>query len=138
MAISATQIFEHHPECYKSEARELFREGNDPFHLPELHFTRQTADSVAINRISAGAIIMAGEMKSRLNDLKKRVERLKRKLPGPVKLDDLLTDEQRKHLAIAEKMFARTSSPSAEHASDSLSHPGPLPRPGDPLPATLF
>jgi len=38
----------------------LFREGNDPFHLPELHFTRQTADSVAINRISGGAIIMAG------------------------------------------------------------------------------
>jgi len=60
MAISATRIFEHHPDCYKGETRELFREGNDPFHLPELHFTRQTADSIAINRITVGAIIMAG------------------------------------------------------------------------------
>jgi metallo-beta-lactamase family protein len=60
MAISATQIFEHHPECYKGETRELFREGNDPFHRPELRFTREKADSIAINRITAGAIIMAG------------------------------------------------------------------------------
>ena len=60
MAISATQIFEHHPECYIAETRELFREGNDPFHLPELHFSRETADSIAINRINGGAIIMAG------------------------------------------------------------------------------
>ncbi|MGE5304983.1 MAG: MBL fold metallo-hydrolase RNA specificity domain-containing protein [Alphaproteobacteria bacterium] len=60
MAISATQIFEHHPECYVAATRELFREGNDPFHLPELHFSRETADSMAINRINGGAIIMAG------------------------------------------------------------------------------
>jgi metallo-beta-lactamase family protein len=60
MAISATQIFEHHPECYIVETRELFREGNDPFHLPKLHFSRETADSIAINRINGGAIIMAG------------------------------------------------------------------------------
>jgi metallo-beta-lactamase family protein len=60
MAISATQIFEHHPECYNPETRNLFREGNDPFHLPELHFSRETADSIAINRINGGAIIMAG------------------------------------------------------------------------------
>jgi len=60
MAISATQIFERHPECYKAETRELFREGNDPFHLPELQFTREKADSIAINRITGGAIIMAG------------------------------------------------------------------------------
>jgi len=60
MAISATQIFERHPECYKTETRELFRKGNDPFHLPELHFTREKADSMAINHITGGAIIMAG------------------------------------------------------------------------------
>ena len=60
MAISATRIFERHPECYKGEMKELFREGNDPFHLPELHFTRETADSIAINSINGEAIIMAG------------------------------------------------------------------------------
>lgn len=60
MAISATEIFEHHPECYEPETAELFREGHDPFHLLGLHFTRETADSMAINQIAGGAIIMAG------------------------------------------------------------------------------
>jgi metallo-beta-lactamase family protein len=60
MAISATEIFEHHPECYEPETAELFREGRDPFQPPGLHFTRETADSIAINEIGAGAIIMAG------------------------------------------------------------------------------
>ncbi len=60
MAISATQIFEHHPECYGAGTAELFREGRDPFGLPGLHFTRDTADSIALNRIGGGAVIMAG------------------------------------------------------------------------------
>jgi len=60
MAISATKIFERHPECYNGEAKELFREGRDPFQMPGLHFSRETAESIAINRISGGAVIMAG------------------------------------------------------------------------------
>jgi len=60
MAISATAIFLRHPECYDEHTSELFREGRDPFNLPGLHFTRQTEDSIAINRISGGAIIIAG------------------------------------------------------------------------------
>ena len=60
MAISATQIFEHHPECYEPATAELFREGKDPFHLPGLHFTRETADSIALNHIAGGAVILAG------------------------------------------------------------------------------
>ncbi len=34
--------------------------GRDPFNLPGLHFTRDTAASIAINHISGGAVIMAG------------------------------------------------------------------------------
>jgi metallo-beta-lactamase family protein len=60
MAISATKIFEHHPECFNENTKELFRNGIDPFSLPDLHFTRQTTDSIAINEIKAGCIIMAG------------------------------------------------------------------------------
>jgi metallo-beta-lactamase family protein len=60
MAISATEIFERHPECYDVETRELFRSGRDPFRVPGLRFTRQAAESMAINRIARGAIIMAG------------------------------------------------------------------------------
>jgi metallo-beta-lactamase family protein len=60
MAISATEIFERHAECYDAETANLFSEGRDPFRLPGLHFTRETADSIAINEIGGGAIIMAG------------------------------------------------------------------------------
>ena len=60
MAISATEIFRHHPECYDGEARALFDEGRDPFALPRLRFTRETADSMALNRLVGGAVIMAG------------------------------------------------------------------------------
>ncbi len=60
MAISATEIFKHHPECYDQETAALFRSGRDPFRFPGLHFTRETAESIAINQISGGAVILAG------------------------------------------------------------------------------
>jgi metallo-beta-lactamase family protein len=60
MAISATEIFRHHPECYDAEAKELFAEGKDPFALPSIHFTRQTEESRALNRLAGGAVILAG------------------------------------------------------------------------------
>jgi len=60
MAISATEIFRRHPECFDPATAKLFQEGHDPFALPGLHFTRETAESVAINSIHGGTIIMAG------------------------------------------------------------------------------
>ena len=60
MAISATEIFRRHPECFEPATAKLFQEGHDPFALPGLHFTRETAESVAINNVHGGAIIMAG------------------------------------------------------------------------------
>ncbi|MDQ7072553.1 MAG: MBL fold metallo-hydrolase [Gammaproteobacteria bacterium] len=59
MAISATQIFERHPECYDQKTLNVSKK-NDPFRVPNLHFTRETAESMAINQISGGAVIMAG------------------------------------------------------------------------------
>lgn len=59
MAISATEIFKRHPECYDAEALELFQNDGDPFGMPGLHFTRETAESMAINQVE-GAVIMAG------------------------------------------------------------------------------
>ncbi len=60
MAISATAIFERHPECYDAEARRLFEHGGDPFELPGLQFTREPEQSLAINRVTGGAVILAG------------------------------------------------------------------------------
>ena len=60
MAISATEIFDRHPECFDADTLEVLRDSGDPFSLPGLHFTRDTADSMAINQIDGGAVIMAG------------------------------------------------------------------------------
>jgi metallo-beta-lactamase family protein len=60
MAISAKEIFRRHPECFDPPMAKLLQDGHDPFSLPGLHFTRETAESVALNKISGGAIIMAG------------------------------------------------------------------------------
>jgi len=60
MAISATEIFEHHPECFEPSVAQLFAEGKDPLQLPGLHLARDAADSIAINRVSGGVIVMAG------------------------------------------------------------------------------
>jgi metallo-beta-lactamase family protein len=60
MAISATEIFARHLEYLQPEAVRLFREGRDPLALPGLHFTRERAESMALNNLRGGAIIMAG------------------------------------------------------------------------------
>ncbi|HVO46420.1 MAG TPA: MBL fold metallo-hydrolase [Steroidobacteraceae bacterium] len=60
MAISATDIYGHYPDCYSPEATRILSRGGDPFSLPGLHFTRERSESEALNRISGGAVIMAG------------------------------------------------------------------------------
>ena len=60
MAISATEIFARHPECFDEETAALFNAGHDPFGLRGLHMTREANDSMSLNRITGGAVIMAG------------------------------------------------------------------------------
>ncbi|WP_426663907.1 MBL fold metallo-hydrolase RNA specificity domain-containing protein [Rhodanobacter aciditrophus] len=59
MAISATEIFRRHPECFDRPFLDQLRD-SDPFAMPGLRFTRDVAQSMAINRIERGAVILAG------------------------------------------------------------------------------
>ena len=59
MAISVTEIFRRHPECFDKSFLDELQHG-DPFAMPGLHFTRETTESMAINNIESGAIIIAG------------------------------------------------------------------------------
>lgn len=59
MAIDATETYGYHHELYDEQAREMQRHGN-PFNLPNLHLCRRAEESMAINRIRSGAIIIAG------------------------------------------------------------------------------
>jgi metallo-beta-lactamase family protein len=60
MAISATEIFNRHPECFDEQSTALLNSGQDLFALPGLHMSRDTSESMALNRVSGGAVIMAG------------------------------------------------------------------------------
>jgi metallo-beta-lactamase family protein len=59
MAISATEIFRRHPECFDRAFLDILRQG-DPFAMDGLHFTRSSIESMAINSIDGGAVILAG------------------------------------------------------------------------------
>ncbi|HVN99022.1 MAG TPA: MBL fold metallo-hydrolase [Steroidobacteraceae bacterium] len=60
MAVSATEVYRAHPECYDAEAAALIAGGTDLFGFPGLRLVRATSESIGINRIGGGAVIMAG------------------------------------------------------------------------------
>ncbi len=59
MAISATQIFRHHRECFDDETWAVINAGHDPFELPGLAIVRDTAESMALKNVH-GSVIIAG------------------------------------------------------------------------------
>jgi len=60
MAIEATETYSRHHELYDREARAAFKAEGNLFNLPNLHLTRRAEESMAINMIESGAIIVAG------------------------------------------------------------------------------
>jgi len=60
LAIAATEVFKRHPGYYGVAVARLIAKGIDPFGFSNLHLTREPAESMAINRISGGAVIIAG------------------------------------------------------------------------------
>lgn len=60
MAIEATEVYSRHPELYDAEARHFYSGGHKPFSPDNLHISRTAEQSMAINQIRSGAIIIAG------------------------------------------------------------------------------
>lgn len=60
LAISITEVYSRHPECLDAAAVQALERGKDPFEIPGLRMTRETAESRAINEIRSGAVILAG------------------------------------------------------------------------------
>ncbi len=59
LAISATEIFSRHPECFDLRMRQLLYSGQDPFNFPEVIYTRTAQESQAINNLPGGALIIS-------------------------------------------------------------------------------
>jgi metallo-beta-lactamase family protein len=60
LAIEATNIYARHAELYDTDAVNLKHYNGNIFGLPNLRLTRTSLQSMAINRIRSGAIIIAG------------------------------------------------------------------------------
>jgi len=60
MGIKATEIYAKYSNIYDAEARDIYTRGQNPFSLANLHMSRSTEDSMKINEIKSGAIIIAG------------------------------------------------------------------------------
>jgi metallo-beta-lactamase family protein len=59
LAIEATDIYRRHLQLFDAETRDLFS-SSKPFSLPNLHISRRAEESMAINHIRSGAIVIAG------------------------------------------------------------------------------
>ena len=60
MAGKVVQVYDRHHELFDEQARQTWRQQPSPFRLPNLHITDSTQESMAINTIASGAIIIAG------------------------------------------------------------------------------
>ncbi|MDR3270631.1 MAG: MBL fold metallo-hydrolase [Peptococcaceae bacterium] len=59
MAIAATKIFAENTEHFDEEARELIQRGENPFELPNLHYSQSAEDSKALNELTEQSIIIS-------------------------------------------------------------------------------
>lgn len=59
MAIQATRITLKHPECMDEETREIIKKGYFPRGTLSLKFTEAVEDSMQINKVKSGAIIIS-------------------------------------------------------------------------------
>ncbi len=60
MAIEATDVYARHARVYDARARSWYAHDRNAFMLPNLRISRSNEDSMLINRIRSGAIIIAG------------------------------------------------------------------------------
>jgi metallo-beta-lactamase family protein len=59
LAISATQIFLDHPECFDEQALAKLRKGDHPLEFPGLQFTPSAEESMSLNQLKKTAVIIA-------------------------------------------------------------------------------
>ena len=60
MAGRVVGVYDRHHELFDAQAQAVWRQRPSPFRLPNLHITASTRESMAINSISSGAIVIAG------------------------------------------------------------------------------
>ncbi len=60
MASKVSAVYARHEELFDADAQKVWKQRPDPFHMPNLRMTQTRDESMAINQVDSGAIIMAG------------------------------------------------------------------------------
>jgi len=60
MAAKVVKVYDRHADLFDADAQQVWRDRPHPFRLPNLRISESIDDSMAINRIEGGAIIIAG------------------------------------------------------------------------------
>ncbi len=60
MASKVVKVYDRNHDLFDADAQEVWRGTPNPFRLPNLHVTESAEESMAINQIEGGAIIIAG------------------------------------------------------------------------------
>lgn len=60
MAIETTEVYRRHSKIFDADAQEMRRESGPLFDLPNLHMSRTSDQSMKLNKVRSGAIIIAG------------------------------------------------------------------------------
>lgn len=60
MAAKVVGVYDRHAELFDEDALRVWKEKPNPFQLPNLRLTESAEESMAINRIERGAIVIAG------------------------------------------------------------------------------
>jgi len=80
MAVSATEIFRRHPECFDAEMQARLSGGEHPLDFAEVHLVRTQADSKKLNDLTKSAIILSA---SGMAEGGRVVHHLLHRLPNP-------------------------------------------------------
>lgn len=59
LAVSATEIFERNRNYFDAETAQMIAGGDDPFQFPGLHLVRTTQESMALNHLPGGKVIIS-------------------------------------------------------------------------------
>ncbi len=59
MAIAATEVFKQHQECFDDQTKLIMCGSHNPFEMPNLKYSRTMEESVTLNSIKGGAVILS-------------------------------------------------------------------------------
>lgn len=60
LASAATEVFQRHSSVFDYQTRSMLAEGRSPFNSPGVHYTETVEESMRLNQVSGGLVIIAG------------------------------------------------------------------------------